>query len=150
MRLRVVLIGSLSLLVGLVVLINLGSTSAPPSQASLPDARSLVPQVGPRAVPGLLSPVVQQTKAWWSDYVVVNSIHDSTLTVTTTRGDGHDHTPYAVTIGPETIVSPAAGGGEVFGDFSAVVVGDRFYFVGTKLTHDRSSVLATRIFVFGS
>ncbi len=85
------------------------------------------------------------------DYVVVDSVVSvDLLTVHTTRGPGHDLTPYLVIISPNTIVHTLPDTStQVVGTFEGVVPGDQFYFVGTTLSSSpgRPIVQAVRIFV---
>jgi len=74
-----------------------------------------------------------------------------TLTVHTTRGEGHDHSPYEVTVRPETIVHGSTDETQVVGSFPGVAPGDRFYFVGKRVTDAPTMrVDAINVFIFAS
>jgi hypothetical protein len=83
----------------------------------------------------------------WGDYVVVDSVVGQELTVHTTRGEGHDPTPYHVLIVADTIVN-RSDLTTTIGVYEDVKPGDQFYFVGTALTREPPNVQAIRIFPF--
>jgi hypothetical protein len=85
----------------------------------------------------------------WSDYVHVDAVNGSELVVHTTRGAGHDTTPYRVIVAADTIVHPdPETTAAVVGSFEGVEPGDRFYLVGDNLHADSffREVRAIRIF----
>jgi len=104
--------------------------------------------------PPVLPPVSTQASnsgPYWGDYVEVDGVNGMTLTVHTTRGEGHDHSPYEVTVGPETTVQGSGDATQIVGSYPGVVPGDRFYFVGRRVTDAAETrVDAINVFIFAS
>ena len=100
--------------------------------------------------PSIRSAVVQSSVDA-GDYVVVDRVDSpDQLTVHTTRGPGHDLTPYLVIVSPSTIVHPLPDTStQVVGTYEGVAPGDQFYFVGTTLSPSPGHriIQAIRIFV---
>jgi len=89
--------------------------------------------------------VVQQRISWWSDYVRVDAIDGSVMTVHTTRGLGHDPTPYQVQLVPETVIHPVADT-SVIGSAGDVRPGAYLYFVGNTVIGGNDLIYALRVF----
>jgi hypothetical protein len=101
---------------------------------------------GPSIRTAILQPSIDT-----GDYVVVDSVvSPDQLIVHTTRGPGHDLTPYVVIISPNTIVHPLPDAStQVVGRYDGVAPGDEFYFGGTTINASPGHriVQAVRIFV---
>jgi hypothetical protein len=82
---------------------------------------------------------------FWSDYVAVDAVDGNTLTVHSTRGPGHDHSPYDLVWGTNTIVMPADANAPW--SASAIEPGAQLYFVGrTVAPGPPRRVVAVRVF----